>query len=189
MSFFRIETLTLGASVTLLMFTACGGDMDSAKMSSMGGPAYQVEVEPVQEPSDGSTFTLVSEDPFSTFAADVDTASYDLFRSSLETTGQLPGQDRVRTEEDEHPFAISLSATTHFLDNPRALLRVGIQAMEPPPTERKAANLAFLVDTSGSMQDASKLPLVRRLLTETLEVPCLRLPFPSATESPRSSTT
>jgi Ca-activated chloride channel family protein len=74
------------------------------------------------------------------------------------------------TEQDEHPFRIDLAATSKFLDGPRALLRVGIQAAAAPETAKRPANLAFLIDVSGSMQEPSKLPLVKKLLTETLEV-------------------
>lgn len=185
---FRFVRGALGCSLALLSLACSSSDEGAAGMGgSTGGGLYvpPPAPEPVEEPSDGGTFILTDQDPFSTFAADVDTASYDLFRSSLENSGQLPEQSWVRTEEfinyfdydypapaedAEHPFSISLRATTNFLDNPRALLSVGIQAKEPPPFERKAANLAFLVDVSGSMQDSTKLPLVKRLLTETLGV-------------------
>jgi len=134
---------------------------------------------------DPGAFTATASDPFSTFAADVDTASYDLFRSRLMNSGALPDRAWVRTEEfvnyfdydyaapgsdDKHPFRIALAATTNFLDNPRAVLRVGIQAATPPESEKRPTNLAFLIDVSGSMQDAYKLPLVKKLLSETLEV-------------------
>ncbi len=130
-------------------------------------------------------FTTTSSDPFSTFAADVDTASYDLFRSSVMNANTLPNPASVRTEEfvnyfdydypapateDEHPFAIHLAATPDYFDTPRTILRVGIQARQPIAFEKKPTNIAFLVDTSGSMQEPLKLPLVKTLLSETLKV-------------------
>ncbi len=130
-------------------------------------------------------FTSTSSDPFSTFAADVDTASYDLFRSSVTNAHTLPSPSSVRTEEfvnyfdygyvapsteDEHPFSIHLAATADYFDTPRTILRVGIQAREPIAFEKKPTNVAFLVDTSGSMEDPLKLPLVQAVLTEALKV-------------------
>jgi Ca-activated chloride channel family protein len=99
--------------------------------------------------------------------------------------GVLPSPDSVRLEEfvnyfdydypapdaaDEHPFLISLAAAPSVFDRPTTLLRVGIQAEKPPPTEKKPANLVFLIDTSGSMRSAEKLPLVQRVLTRALDV-------------------
>jgi Ca-activated chloride channel family protein len=50
------------------------------------------------------------------------------------------------------------------------LLRIGIQGRLPPEDEKKPANIVFLVDVSGSMTSADKLPLVQRTLLETLEI-------------------
>lgn len=150
-----------------------------ASAPSLEEPAPSDEA-PAQNP-----FVRTASDPFSTFAADVDTASYDLFRSRLSNLGELPDANTVRTEEfinsfvydypapstqERHPFRIDLAAAPSYLGAPRALLRVGIQAIEPERFEKKPTNLAFLVDVSGSMQDSLKLPLVKKLLTETLAV-------------------
>jgi Ca-activated chloride channel family protein len=48
----------------------------------------------------------------------------------------------------------------------RLLMRVALKAYEVPATELPPSNLVFLVDTSGSMQDADKLPLVKQALRE-----------------------
>jgi Ca-activated chloride channel family protein len=165
---------------------------NGAALPSQGADAYappggEIVPPPGSEeadPSEESAFVATESDPFSTFGADVDTASYDLFRSNLANGWGLPDPSSVRTEdfvnyfdyeyeepaEGERPFTIDLAATSQFLDAPTALLRVGIQAAAAPPTEKRPANLAFLIDVSGSMQDSLKLPLVKRLLTETLEV-------------------
>jgi Ca-activated chloride channel homolog len=130
-------------------------------------------------------YVATQSDPFSTFAADVDTASYDLFRSTVQNLGELPAPANVRTEEfvnyfaydypaptseGDTPFAIDLAATPNFLDSPRTILRVGIQALQPIAFVKKPANLAFLVDTSGSMDEPLKLPLVKALLNDALAV-------------------
>jgi len=128
-------------------------------------------------------FVVAAHDPQSTFAADVDTASYDIFRQRVQL-GMLPPADMVRLEEfvnyfhydypaptaeDEAPFSISLAAApSPFRDT--LLLRVGIQGRQPPPQEDKPVNLVFLVDTSGSMSSSNKLDLVKVVLRETLLV-------------------
>ncbi len=127
-------------------------------------------------------FVSVAHDPLSTFAADVDTASYDIFERDVRN-GFLPDPRTVRLEEfvnyfeydypapegdAEHPFAIDLAAAPHFLDNGTTLLRVGIQGKMPDPFVKRPANLVFLVDVSGSMQSEVKLPLVQRVLTGSL---------------------
>jgi Ca-activated chloride channel family protein len=129
-------------------------------------------------------FVATSHDPFSTFAADVDTASYDIFRRDV-NLGLLPQPASVRLEEyvnyfryqypaptveDAHPFRISLEAAGDVFDRRTALLRVGIQAVQPPPFQKRPANVVFLVDVSGSMADADKLPLVKRMLAGTLGI-------------------
>lgn len=135
----------------------------------------QVEVNP---------FVSAAYDPLSTFAVDVDTASYDIFRRDV-ASGYLPSPDTVRLEEfinyfdydypapeadAEQPFSIALAAAPSLFDTGTTLLRVGIQGQLPPDFEKKATNLVFLVDVSGSMQSAEKLPLVQYVLTEALDV-------------------
>jgi len=129
-------------------------------------------------------FVLTARDPYSTFAADVDTASYDVFRRNTEH-GIAVEKSSVRVEEfvnyfqydypapqptDEHPFRIHAAVSQNPLGRDTLLLRVGIQASMPQADQRKPANLVFLVDTSGSMQTEDKLPLVQYLLTHSLDV-------------------
>jgi Ca-activated chloride channel family protein len=129
-------------------------------------------------------FVLVAHDPFSTFGADVDTASYDIFRRNVEH--QVPtSPESVRVEDfvnyfkydypapaegAEHPFQISLAAAANAFGRDTTLLRVGIQAENPPASAKKPTNLVFLIDTSGSMQAADKLPLVQYLAKHALEI-------------------
>ena len=127
---------------------------------------------------------MTAHDPLSTFAADVDTASYDIFRRDV-NLGLLPQPASVRLEEhvnnfdyeypaptasDAHPFRISLAAAGDMFHRETTLLRVGIAAREPVPFEKRPANVVFLVDVSGSMAAADKLPLVKRVLARTLDV-------------------
>lgn len=129
-------------------------------------------------------FVHVAHDPLSTFAVDVDTASYDIFRRDV-MNGYLPSPATVRLEEfvnyfeydypapepdAEQPFSISLAAAPSLFDGETTLLRVGIQGEKAPEFEKKPANLVFLVDVSGSMQSPEKLPLVQSVLTQALDV-------------------
>ena len=92
-------------------------------------------------------FVTTSYDPLSTFAVDVDTASYDILRRDV-NLGMLPQPASVRLEEyvndfsydypaptaaDPNPFTISLGAAAGVFDRGTALLRVGIRAFDPPP--------------------------------------------------------
>lgn len=119
------------------------------------------------------------EDHLSTFAVDVDTASYAIARRKL-IGGQLPPESSVRVEEfvnyfkydyqgpaansNEAPFAVHMDMAPSPFSKERKLLRVGVQAKKLSLRERKNANLVFLVDVSGSMQSADKLELAKRAL-------------------------
>jgi Ca-activated chloride channel family protein len=158
------------------------------------GPGFSADGEIAQPLPGNSTepytdvgvnpFVVVEHDPFSTFAADVDTASYDLMRRDL-NAGLVPVADGVRVEDyvnyfnydynapqagAAHPFAISLASAPHPVRENITLLRVGIQATRPTELVKKPTNLVFLVDTSGSMQSSDKLPLAQHTLTQALGV-------------------
>jgi Ca-activated chloride channel family protein len=124
-------------------------------------------------------------DPVSTFSIDVDTGSYTNVRHML-NEGQLPPADAVRSEEFINYFNYGYAApkdrsrpfsvTTEFSPSPwnpnRQLLLVGIQGYTVPASEIPAANLVFLVDVSGSMDEPEKLPLLKASLKQV--VPKLR---------------
>jgi Ca-activated chloride channel family protein len=170
-----------GAGGTGIGFAGAGGGFSAGDSESSPLPGNQNEP---HTPVGVNPFVLVAHDPFSTFAADVDTASYDLMRRDL-LAFQVPIAAGVRledyvnyfkydypapAEDSEHPFAISLASAPHPVRDGITLLRVGIQATLPTALEKKPTNLVFLVDTSGSMQEADKLPLVQHTLTEALSV-------------------
>ncbi|MHA1128392.1 MAG: vWA domain-containing protein [Alphaproteobacteria bacterium] len=116
---------------------------------------------------------IASEDPVSTFSIDVDTASYSFLRASL-MQGHLPPADSVRTEElinyfsydypvpavGEAPFTTSVSVIDTPWNEGTKLLHIGIKGYEIAAENRPPVNLVFLIDTSGSMQDPDKLPLL-----------------------------
>lgn len=124
--------------------------------------------------ADDNPVQVVAENPVSTFSSDVDTAAYALLRSSL-NRGQLPVADAVRIEEMLNYFPYDLPApdagdispfrpTVEVFETPwnpdTQLVHIGIQGELPAIEDRPALNLVFLVDTSGSMDDPTKLPLL-----------------------------
>ncbi|HEU4652563.1 MAG TPA: VWA domain-containing protein [Steroidobacteraceae bacterium] len=134
---------------------------------------------------DNNPVHLASEDPVSTFSIDVDTGSYTNVRRYL-TAGQLPPQDAVRVEEminyfdyeyappsdRTKPFQVSAQLAAAPWNAEALLLKIGIKGFEVSNAERPPANLVFLIDVSGSMQDPDKLPLLKNafhLLTEQLD--------------------
>jgi len=129
-------------------------------------------------------FLAAAEAPLSTFAIDVDTASFSNVRRFL-GAGERPPLDAVRIEElvnyfpyDDplpepggEPLRVNLELTDAPWRPGHRLLRVNLTSRPIAFDGRPLSNLVFLVDVSGSMQDASKLPLVRqalRLLVEQL---------------------
>jgi Ca-activated chloride channel family protein len=177
------------------LFIACGTnmDMDMGANYPQGnlGMSPQYETPPPANAGDNyeapgtNAYVLAQSNPLSTFAADVDTASYDIFRRDI-LLGNLPHTDGVRLEEyvnffaygyeaPKHdaadPFAVSMEATANPFTEGTRLLRVGIKGRKAPPEiEKMGANLVFLVDVSGSMSWGHKLNLVQLVLTETLNV-------------------
>jgi Ca-activated chloride channel family protein len=127
---------------------------------------------------------LVAEAPVSTFSIDVDTGAYANIRRFL-MHGQLPPADAVRIEEMVNYFHYDYPApdspakpfrtTTRVIKTPwnpdSYLLEIGIKGYQPARQERPAANLVFLVDVSGSMDEPDKLPLLKsglKLLAQQL---------------------
>jgi len=127
-----------------------------------------------------SSVQRVAEHPVSAFAADVDTGSYANVRRMVRE-GRLPQSAAVRTEEllsyfryayarpaaAAEPFSIDTDVTRTPWNADTRILRIGLSGYDLPRAERPAANLVFLVDTSGSMASLDKLPLVQCSLALT----------------------
>lgn len=122
----------------------------------------------------------VAVEPVSTFSIDVDTASYSFMRRAL-NRGYLPPMDAVRLEElinyfDYNysvpsdlsvPFQPSVVVTPSPWKADAKLMHIGIKGYMP--VEQPAANLVFLLDVSGSMSSADKLPLVKQSMQLLLD--------------------
>ena len=128
---------------------------------------------------------LVAQEPVSTFSIDVDTSSYAFVRNQL-NAGVLPQKDAVRVEEminyfdydyalpedKAQPFKPSVTVMPSPWNEGRKLVHIGIKGYDIPETEAPASNLVFLLDTSGSMNEPDKLPLLvnsLKMLLDTLK--------------------
>ena len=131
-----------------------------------------------------NAFKAVAQEPVSTFSLDVDTASYSYVRAAL-NQNLLPRPEAVRVEEminyfpydyaapvsAEEPFSTAATVMPNPWQPGHKLLRIGVKGYSLQSQERPAANLVFLVDTSGSMNEANKLPLLVKslgMLVDTL---------------------
>src|SRR4029079_13423277 len=128
-------------------------------------------------------YRRVADHPLSTFSIDVDTASYSNVRRFL-NDGALPPADAVRIEElinyfhfaypqpkGGEPFSVTTEVAACPWNPKHRLALVGLQTQAIGTERTPPRNLVFLLDVSGSMQSADKLPLVQtamRMLTETL---------------------
>ncbi len=126
-----------------------------------------------------------SEEPVSTFSIDVDTGAYAVVRRYL-NQGSLPPGNAVRIEEminyfdyaytaptgPDHPFSVHSEIAPAPWNKHGYLVQLGIQGVRAQADQRAPANLVFLIDVSGSMNAADKLPLLKnafRLLVKQLD--------------------
>ncbi len=126
-------------------------------------------------------FVDTFEDHLSTFALDVDTASYSIARNYLQQ-GALPPQESVRVEEfvnyfrQDYPIPPDVAfglyadgAASPFHTDGSILLRFGVQGYHVAEWERQPAHLTFVIDTSGSMSQGGRLELVKQSLQLLVE--------------------
>ena len=130
-----------------------------------------------------NTFLKATDNPLSTFSIDVDAASYSNVRRIL-NEGQLPAAGAVRIEEminyfqynypqpkNNEPFSFITEMSTCPWNPQHKLVLIGMQGKKIPVENLPPSNLVFLIDVSGSMQTANKLPLVKsslKMLTDQL---------------------
>ena len=121
-------------------------------------------------------FELTGSQPVSTFSIDVDNASYSNIRRMI-NSGDNVDKNAIRVEEmmnyfrydypqpeSKRPFSIN----TEYSDSPwnpdHKLLKIGLQGKNIPMDNLPNSNLVFLIDVSGSMDEANKLPLLKSSL-------------------------
>ena len=120
-----------------------------------------------------SGFKEVSSSPLSTFSTDVDTASYANMRKIIMKDNQLPPKGAVRIEEmlnyfsynykephDSQPIYINTRVGNSIWNRNSKIIQIGLQSRRVDFSELPASNLVFLLDVSGSMNNANKLPLL-----------------------------
>ncbi len=174
-----------------------GSYLDSSSKqpeSEAAAPAVVADARPLDIPApdfnteaydriEDNRFLQVSNNPLSTFSIDVDTASYANIRRFLQR-GMLPPKDAVRIEEmlnyfsynypvpsGEGPFSASVEVAQAPWKLEHRLVRIGLKGQELEMEQRPSSNLVFLLDVSGSMRSANKLPLLKnamRLLVNRL---------------------
>ncbi len=179
-----------GYGVTRLFGTTVSSKFNSAQVQTasevtFGGPVGDWRparpAQQVQRASAAPTNPVVDarHDRFSTFALDVDTASYTYSRALIESGG-VPLGENVRVEEFVNyfeydrrparagtPFGVHMTASPwpHSDDLTKQVMRVQLDAREIAQDQRKPAHLTFLIDVSGSMTAPNKLPLAKKALT------------------------
>jgi Ca-activated chloride channel family protein len=142
--------------------------IEDGELSGKGGESYAK--------IDENPFLEAARAPLSTFSIDVDTASYSNTRRFI-NDGQLPPKDAVRIEELVNYFSYDypqptgvapFSVTAEVADCPwnsrHRLVHIGLQGKKLATDDLPPANLVFLIDVSGSMNEPDKLPLVKSSL-------------------------
>jgi len=153
----------------------CAAPPASTMWQTPGSESYDNIVE--------NDWFTTADKPLSTFSVDVDAASYSNVRRFI-TGGQLPPADAVRIEElinyfdydypdprGAHPFSITTEVADCPWNRGHKLVHIGLQGKRMDIDELPPANLVFLIDVSGSMNQPDKLPLLKssfRLLVEQL---------------------
>ena len=154
-------------------------------LAPMPQPVAQAANTERYQARDDNPVQRAAEQPVSTFSIDVDTGSYANVRRMLRD-GVRPPADAVRAEEflnyfdyghpapagRDVPFRVSTELAPAPWNPKRQLLMVGIKGYDVAKAQLPPANLVLLVDTSGSMQSADKLPLLKQAFSAL--VPQLR---------------
>lgn len=161
-------SVAVRSSVQVVSGAGRGGGAHMADMYQWEGDRY-AHVEP-------GRFQDVSENPLSTFGADVDSASYTNVRRFL-SEGRLPPTEAVRVEEmlnyfhpefaeprGRAPLAITTEVGPAPWNPEHRLVLIGVKARRPAPMQYEGRNIVLLVDVSGSMSSEDRLPLIKTAL-------------------------
>jgi Ca-activated chloride channel family protein len=169
------------ALLFVLSFTifliGCSESYEMAFSTTMAYNLYQAEEsnEEYQEISENK-FISTTDMPVSTFSADVDTAAYSIIRKKL-MQDDLPNKNSVRIEEMLNYFTYDLDTpegdevihvtkelSTAPWNTDHQLLMLGLKTEDIVYEEAIPSNLVFLLDVSGSMNSADKLPLLKQAI-------------------------
>lgn len=143
-------------------------DFDEEEIPSQNGEEYSKWEE--------KGFVNVMREPLSTFAADVDTASYSNLRRMIRDGWDLENlpEGSVRIEEmlnyfsydfeeplGQEPFGVTTQIGKCPWNDEAELLMIGLKTESVNYDYAPPSNLVFLLDVSGSMGDPDKLPLLQ----------------------------
>jgi Ca-activated chloride channel family protein len=153
-----------------------GGDRAPIEPTSVANQPVPTPVDTTFRDYGVNPFVDPLRDRLSTFALDVDTASYAVARKYI-NDGLLPPYQAIRAEEFINYFVQDYAvprdtafgiyadgAPSPFHRDGSYLLRIGVQGYDVPESERKPASLTFVIDVSGSMDMDNRLGLVKRSL-------------------------
>ena len=184
--------IPIAAAVAALAVSGCEAeyDLSGAMYKDASMMNYEAMADDgMEDPSEGDRFDKIVENPFvetatqpvSTFSVDADGAAYAYMRRCL-TDGYLPSPNAVRIEEylnyftfdysdpqDGSTVALNAEAGPCPWNQQHKLLRLGIKGKSLAANEVPQANFVFLVDVSGSMSSADKLPLLKQGLITMLD--------------------
>ena len=118
-------------------------------------------------------FELTKNQSVSTFSIDVDKAAYSNIRRMI-NNGEIVNKNAVRIEEminyfkynypqpkNNQPFSINTEYNESPWNSKHKLLKIGLQGKDIPTDKLPSSNFVFLIDVSGSMDEANKLPLLK----------------------------
>lgn len=181
----RSRPLAVAVGLTaVLALAACGGAGSTAGSAEnaplharqpLASPQSPGEQPAAREDAEKDTTTA----QISTFALDVDTASYGYARRTLQE-GRWPSPGEIRPEEwvnafkqdysqpSDNGFAVHVDGAK-LSSRDEAVLRVGLQTRASDAAARRPANLTFVVDVSGSMAETGRLDLVKSALLTLLD--------------------
>ena len=154
-----------------------------AQPAMMPPPSPRPDGMPVQHNTESydriyeNEFLGVTQNPLSTFSIDVDTASYANSRRFIAQQNRLPPADAVRLEEfinyfnydypdpdGKHPFGVTTELSDCPWNRDHKLVHIGLQGKKIDLSKLPNSNFVFLLDVSGSMNNANKLPLLKAAL-------------------------
>ena len=178
--FNKILSIILILSTCIILFSACsvakndaGAPMSGYYNNSIGGESYTEIVE--------NPFVNTADNPSSYFSIDANTTSYPNLRRLINQGGHTIPKDAVRVEEMLNYFDYDyktpdngevLALNASLFDTPynseTKLLTIGLAAQSVEFSTIKN-NLVFLIDVSGSMYSADKLPLVQQAFMMLVE--------------------
>jgi Uncharacterized protein containing a von Willebrand factor type A (vWA) domain len=178
----KTKIITVCCLVALFLISSCQSvhddylSTDNGMIQNMMMPDFDSLDDESYKEFEENKFLSPYEFPLSTFSIDVDVASYSNIRRFI-NNGELPPVDAIRIEEminyfsydypqpdGADPVRISTEVGNCPWNSQNRLIKIGLKAKEIPSENLPASNFVFLIDVSGSMYGAGRLPLVKSSL-------------------------